>query len=337
MNKNKIQIGVALVLAIFYTLPWIALAEQSRIIEQAFRNGLVIKRIAFLFVSVFLTTILFFQYNFRWKPWLLNRVRFTAAVNFSANALLVILVCFTLVQMTNEFFPRELSRSYLFHYLTRTSLVALVSFLVCHLLDLVAKLEMEKLRSLTLEKQKIENELEVLKAQINPHFFFNSLTSLSVLIREDAKKAMQFVNHLSSTFRYILDKRHLSKVSLKDELAYLESYMFMMRQRFGESLQLDLQVDEILLKKSIPQFALQLVVENAIKHNIISSQHPLTVLILSSQDAILVRNNTQLKKSNNEGYGIGLKNLQLRYSHLQKKKVEIIQTGSYYEVKLPLF
>ena len=336
MNKNKIQVGVALVLAIFYTLPWIALAEQSKLIEQAFRNGLIIKRIAFLFVSVFLTTILFFQYNFRWRPLLRSRVRLQAAANFSANLVLVILVCIVLVQVTNEFFPREASRNYLFHYLARTSLVAFVSFLVCHVLDLVSRLEMEKLKSVTLEKQKVENELEVLKAQINPHFFFNSLTSLSVLIREDAKKAMEFVNHLSNAFRYILDKRQLSKVSLKDELAYLDSYMFMMRQRFGESLQLHLQVDDILLKKSIPQFALQLVVENAIKHNIISAQHPLTVSVLSSQDSILIRNNTHLKKSNNGGYGIGLKNLHMRYSLLQKKKVEIIQTDSYYEVKLPL-
>jgi hypothetical protein len=336
MNRNKIQIGVALVLAIFYTLPWIALAEQSRGLEQAFRNGLIVKRIAFLFVSVFLTTILFFQYNLAWKSWLQDRVRIQAGINLLANALLVILVCIVLVKITDEFFPRETSRNYLFHYITRTSLIAFVSFLVCNLLGLVAKLEIEKLKSLTLEKQKVENELEVLKAQINPHFFFNSLTSLTVLIREDARKAMDFINHLSSAFRYILDKRQLSKVSLQDELAYLESYMFMMRQRFGESLQLNLQVEDTTLKKHVPQFALQLVVENAIKHNIISSQHPLTISISTSNDSILVRNNMQLKKSNIDGYGIGLQNLHYRYSLLQKKKVEIVQTDTYYEIKLPL-
>jgi LytS/YehU family sensor histidine kinase len=203
-------------------------------------------------------------------------------------------------------------------------------------------------------KENIQGQLQSLKAQISPHFLFNSLNSLSTLIAEDAEKAEEFVDQMARVYRYLLQTNqstadedqvnHLT--SLNNELAFIESYYHLLKTRYGEGMYLTINVDEKYLGYLIPPLTLQLLVENAVKHNVIRQSRPLTVEIMSTDDGFLrVQNNLQKKSisgmENLESTQIGLVNIQTKY-HLmaQNKSIvsePVIENGpEYFTVTLPL-
>lgn len=336
-GKYKIVISLSLALAIFYSLPWVALREQPRIQETSIQNVAGGARVAYLFVTVFLTGLLFFQYNFFWKKALLTMgsafVR--NLLNLFFNMLLVIVTCGVLIVISDKVFILNAERLFFIFYLFRNTGIALIVMLVTYVIELVEKSRQDKIEILTLQNQNSETELAALKAQIDPHFLFNSLTSLSGLIRSNSKEALTFVDHLSETFRYTLEKREHRLVTVKDELHFLESYVFMIKRRFAEGFQIVTKIEESHLAKNIPQFALQITVENAIKHNLVSVKNPLTVEIFSAANTLLVRNNLQKKKTL-PGYGIGLANLSKRYQIMSTRDVTITKDDRYFVIELPL-
>lgn len=203
-------------------------------------------------------------------------------------------------------------------------------------------------------KENIQGQLQSLKAQISPHFLFNSLNSLSTLIAEDAEKAEEFVDQMARVYRYLLQTNqstadedqvnHLT--SLNNELAFIESYYHLLKTRYGEGMHLTINVEEKYLGYLIPPLTLQLLVENAVKHNVIRQSRPLIVEIMSTDDGFLrVQNNLQKKSTsgmeNLESTQIGLANIQAKY-HLmaQNKSVvsePVIENGpKYFTVILPL-
>lgn len=186
-----------------------------------------------------------------------------------------------------------------------------------------------------LKRDSISAEFETLKNQINPHFLFNSLNTLTSLIEENPTVATNFVQKLSSVYRYVLSQKDKEKVSLEEELQFIEAYVYLNKIRFGENLNVTIQTDEISGKKEIATLALQMLLENAIKHNIISSKNPLHILIRAAGDKVEVRNNLQ-RKTNVESNGIGLNNIVHRYSFLSKQPVEIEEETNEFVVKLPL-
>ena len=207
--------------------------------------------------------------------------------------------------------------------------------LVAYVIDLLENLRHEKIKTLTLQHQNVETELAALKAQIDPHFFFNSLNSLNVLIRENTKEALAFVDHLSQSFRYILENKEQKLVTVREELAFLESYLFMMEKRFASGLVVNIRIADDLCARRIPQFALQLLVENAVKHNQVSARHPLTIDIYGEPEHIVVKNNLQ-KKQSAKGYGIGLANLSKRYQLIYNTEITVRTGPTHFEVKLPI-
>ncbi len=211
----------------------------------------------------------------------------------------------------------------------------LVILLVTHVVELVDKSRMDKIQILTLQSQNSETELSALRSQIDPHFLFNSLTSLSSLIRTNRKDALEFVDHLSDTFRYILEKREHKVVTVKDELQFIESYIFMLRTRFADGFQIVIDIRDEHLSRNIPQFALQIMIENAIKHNLISANHPLRLEIHSLANDLWIRNNLQPKKIVS-GFGIGLANLSKRYQLISGKDIAVQKTVDHFNVRLPL-
>ncbi len=186
-----------------------------------------------------------------------------------------------------------------------------------------------------LKRDSISAEFETLKNQINPHFLFNSLNTLTSLIEENPNMATNFVQKLSSVYRYVLSQKDKEKVSLEEELQFIEAYVYLNKIRFGENLNVTIQTDDISGKKEIATLALQMLLENAIKHNIISSKNPLHILIKAARDKVEVRNNLQ-RKTHVESNGIGLNNIVHRYSFLSKQPVEIEEETNEFVVKLPL-
>ena len=186
-----------------------------------------------------------------------------------------------------------------------------------------------------LKKDHIAAQYETLKNQVNPHFLFNSFNVLTTLVHKDADLAEQFVRQLSNVYRYVLDSRDKEIVPLDLELKELEAYIFLMKIRFGESLKATLKPINTE-GVSVAPLTLQMLVENALKHNEVSKAHPLSIDVFQEGDYIIVKNNIQIKNSVGESTGVGLENIKSRYTFLTDKKVEISENNDYFIVKIPL-
>jgi hypothetical protein len=187
-----------------------------------------------------------------------------------------------------------------------------------------------------LERQNIESQLEGLRNQVNPHFLFNSLNTLIYLIPEDPDKAVNFVQKLSKVYRYVLESRDAKIIPLREELEFLNAYIFLLKERFGENLQVQIRGLEGDKDAAIVPLSLQMLFENAIKHNVISTEKPLDIEVFAENGHLIVRNNLQKKNQVMDSTGVGLQNIRDRYRILTDKAVEIITSREYFTVALPM-
>lgn len=201
---------------------------------------------------------------------------------------------------------------------------------------LYGKQQMESQQHLALmEREKMRYQFEALKNQINPHFLFNSLNVLASLAYQDADKTNSFVKKLAEVYRYLLTTHDRQTVTLEEELRFTEAYLYLEDIRFGEALQVSIRADRDTPShhKVIPA-SLQMLVENAIKHNTATSKSPLTICIVIGQDGITVSNNLQLRPYVGAKNGIGLANLRNQYA-LHGKELTIKDMEKDFVVKMP--
>ena len=218
--------------------------------------------------------------------------------------------------------------------LVRDLTMAVVVLLVVQLLrsqyyQKTIAVENEALRS-----ENILTRFEALKSQLDPHFLFNSLNTLQSLITLDTEKAENYLQQLSSVLRYTLQNKEV--LSLEEELKCVRAYCEMMQIRYGENLKFEFQIDEKYNNYYVLPLSLQSLIENSVKHNVISSKQPLTVTLTTADDCVSVSNPIQAKTQPEESNGIGLVNLTERYRLKWNKEVEITNDGSTFCVKLPL-
>lgn len=186
------------------------------------------------------------------------------------------------------------------------------------------------------EKRAAKAELEFLKMQINPHFLFNNFSTLASLIEENPQLAVEYVQRLSTIYRHILKEDEQNIVPLRDELGFIKSYLFLYKTRYQDSLQVTIDIPDSTLNKGIATATMQLLIENAIKHNSISRLKPLKIEVFVQDDAIIIKNNINPLIKPVESSGIGLKNISERYMLLNKKDITITHTGDMFLVKIPL-
>jgi two-component system LytT family sensor kinase len=191
--------------------------------------------------------------------------------------------------------------------------------------------EVEKYKAETAQAQ-----LQNLKDQINPHFLFNNLSVLSSLVYKDPDKAVDFINQLSKVYRYLLDNRSNELVTLEEEFHFIHSYIYLIQIRFDKNIFFELDIPEEKLGLRIPPMSLQLLIENAIKHNEISSAQPLVISVRATDDMLEVRNNLQLRSNKEPGSNTGLQNIQHRYSYFTDVPVVIEQSANLFTVRIPL-
>lgn len=187
-----------------------------------------------------------------------------------------------------------------------------------------------------LQKENAIARYESLKNQINPHFLFNSLNTLTAIIHQDADKAVDFVQKLSNSYRYLLTMREKELVDLPTELSFVNAYIFLIKSRYGENIRIDLHIPKDCHNLLLPPVSLQMLIENCIKHNVISKDKPLIIHVFIEQDFIVVDNNLQAKQVYESSTQLGLENIRRRYSLLTEKSVEVIKTDTKFVVKLPL-
>jgi two-component system, LytTR family, sensor kinase len=188
-----------------------------------------------------------------------------------------------------------------------------------------------------LAKANLQSQLEGLRSQVNPHFLFNSLNTLTHLIPENPENAVRFVQKMSKVYRYILEMRDSNTTPLSTEITFLNAYIFLLKERFGDNFQAKIEpYTEGSSKFEIVPLSLQIVVENAIKHNVISAEKPLLIEVFIEHNNLIVRNNLQRKNQVQIGTGTGLENIKDRYALVSDKKMEVIVTPQYFTVVLPL-
>lgn len=202
-----------------------------------------------------------------------------------------------------------------------------------------------------LKKINLQSQYESLKNQVNPHFLFNTLNSLSSLIADEPERAEEFVDEMAKVYRYLLQTNRQTDgtgelTTLATEMAFIQSYFHLLKTRYGTGIQLDVALDDADLKRLLPPLTLQMLVENAVKHNVIHANRPLVIEIKSAPAGrLLVRNNLQRKTTRVLSNQVGLSNITAKYRLLAQHRfgfspdaigVSVVETDPFFTVSLPL-
>jgi sensor histidine kinase YesM len=202
---------------------------------------------------------------------------------------------------------------------------------------LVREAENEKIKKEQLERARVEAELEALKSQIDPHFIFNSLNTLSHLIEERPVKAKQFTDNLADVYRYILQNKTRELVLLREEVTFLEDYFSLLKIRFEQAVQLEIDIDGSSMDQYlIPPISLQILAENAIKHNEFSDALPLVLTVKMEKDELVIHNRVRRKMLRKASSRIGLNNLGERYRLTTNKEIAVAENADDFTVSLPV-
>lgn len=267
----------------------------------------------------------------------LRSIYYKIAMLVFAVGLIVAVVASAFVLLWQKLFIGSYHKSSLFSASLTYSGTAVFISLVYEILFLhkEAELESKIVNQLDLERQYAE--MHVLKNELDPHFIFNSLTALSYLINEDSHKAQLFNSKLAQVYKYLLQNKDKDLITLDEELRFIKDYFLLLQIRFGQKLKLEVHVEEWQAQhiKILP-CALQLLVENAIKHNAFTEGQPLQVLIYMANNQLHVANNVMGKVGYTSSTHIGLKNLSSRYQLVCRKNIVVTQTENNFLVKLPL-
>jgi len=225
--------------------------------------------------------------------------------------------------------------------INQSTLIILIAVIfITHVYEtafMVKESESEIIKNEQLQRAKAEAELEALKNQIDPHFIFNSLNTLSYLIEEKPFKAKQFNDTLAEVYRYILQNKSHNLVLLREEIQFLQNYFLLLQIRFEKAVQLKIQIDERAFEEFlIPPISLQVLAENAIKHNEFSEDTPLLVELTISNGELTVYNVVRRKAMRKASSKIGLRNLQERYRLITSRKISVTETDVDFTVNLPI-
>lgn len=272
----------------------------------------------------------------RWVDWLRFPVRRLFATLIGV-CLLVWFITFILHFTYNYIVYKtelpDIFSSYGFSQFYEVVIVAILVNIVMHGRGFLLNWKQAAIDIERMKTEQVASQYESLKNQVNPHFLFNSLNALSSLVYDDQKAAVQFIRKLSEVYRYVLDKKDQEVVPVKDEMAFVESYIYLQKIRFGDNLQLKIEGEES--SGFVPPLAIQVLVENAIKHNVVSSAKPLEIKIQYKRADIEVSNVINLKKTK-DSTGTGLENLKARYAYLSNVPVDISDKEGVFKVLLPV-
>ena len=226
----------------------------------------------------------------------------------------------------------------LHHYLhpLRDFIMSCVVTGSCYMIYLIRQSQQVQVENQQLRAENLLNQYEALKSQLNPHMLFNSLNTLRSLIRETPGKAQEYLQELSRVLRYTLQENECRSVTLREEMDFVNAYIFLLKMRYEDNLVFDIDLGKEHESKQLPPMSVQLLIENAVKHNEISNRHSLTISVRSDHDSLTVSNPIQPKLTHSGGTGIGLVNLSKRYNLLYKKDISIKEDASIFSVTIPL-
>ena len=325
-------------------LLWMALA--GTIARQWLIPTISWQRQLFLFLGSFMMFNLIWTFHFQFNEWLNRRlpfeknVRWRIVVQLLGGWTIAKTVAFSIgYTVFTHFIPELLTQINKLTIIIIALLVFMVNtviglgFIASHLLK---RWQENALRATQLEKEKVQIQLDSLKNQISPHFLFNSLSSLDSLIDDQPQLARQFLQQLSKVFRYVLQHKDRALVPVETELDFIKNYISLLKTRFDGMFMVHCQLDDDALDGQIVPVTLQILLENAIKHNVISEAQPLTVTIHANGGFLEITNPIQRKRQVETSNRQGLENLKLLYSYLDERPVAFEEAGAIFKVRIPL-
>lgn len=215
--------------------------------------------------------------------------------------------------------------------------IYVVAALYARIYDLLYQRQRMEIKNAQLKTENLSTRYSALMSQISPHFLFNSLNSLSMLVREKHNdKALTYIERLSYVFRYIIQNGQNTLSTVSDELQFIDSYRYLLEVRYADKLFFDIDIDPTYMSRQMPSLALQPLIENAVKHNSITRSKPLTISIYTKDGAIVVANPIIPKIESEISTGIGLQNLSSRWQMITGQEIEVIRTENEFIVRLPL-
>jgi hypothetical protein len=312
------------------------ISENAGVSTRDLRPGIVISQVLISSLAAFITFII--------NYFILRPLDSSQHLNAKRISIAILLTIVSVTVLTDAFFalkhliynePDENRFNVIYSFrdlLIVTIVISGIIFIKTIYDKQSVKIENEKLKN-----EKLLGQYESLKNQMSPHFLFNSLTALRELIDQDAKDAKLYISHLSLVLRYTLSSIDAQSKSLYEELEVAESYLHLVKIRFGTSLRVETSVDDLYKNYRLPPLAIQILIENAIKHNEISKKNPFTIKIVTTTDQnLVVTNPIQERVSKEFSTGIGLSNLSKQYQYLGGKEITISNRNNEFRVELPL-
>ncbi len=291
-------------------------------------------------LSIAVTNSLYFNYLNNKVSWNTGKDHYRILVGFLGSSPLTLFSVWFVRFIIEVGFERQSFESFNKnqHFIDYAGslIISLIISLVFHVIYINKKLQENKVKEQKIIAGNASAQFESLKNQIDPHFLFNSLNVLSSLIEENPDNAQRFTTSLSKIYRYVLDQKDKELVLLQEELDFAKTYMKLLMMRFENSLTYSLPKLPVDSEAKVVPLSLQLLLENTIKHNIVSDKQPLHISIEVEGDYLSVSNNLQKKEVLQSGQGVGLKNIISRYAILTDKKVEVATDAAYFKIKIPI-
>lgn len=333
-RENLSVVYVSIFIALLFHIPLILsrLGERS-FLKDPFSNFFLIELIYQLIFQILFSCLIGFialkkvQKVFSYDLFNIKMV---------LTLILLTILCWLIVSKTQELIFNNIlikdvfyRRSFIRIFISSALMLLTIKLLQLNKQNNFRELENEKLKS-----HFLNSKLENLKAQINPHFLFNSFANLSVLINQNQQKATKYLSSISDVFRYSLSNTDIQIVDLVDELNLLNSYVELYKIRMQGGLSFNIDLPDT--KKKILHMSFQPLIENVIKHNEISEEMPLCIYLIKKGDSLIFKNDLNIKKKSINSNGIGLTNLNERYKILVGKEINIQKSEKYFSVELPL-
>ena len=283
-------------------------------------------------ISEFITTRYGNKIKWEVNPW--KRIAVTLGIVIIVSTLITVLINYVFIVII-------LDVSFTQYLETTLNLMFLQIVIIVFIFTIITGIQFFRmwkeglLREESLQRKALELKLEAMKNQVNPHFLFNSLNTLSTLVHKDPDMAVNMISHMSDIYRYVLEQKDNKVVEWSVEKQFVENYLNLQQIRFANNIRVQIDTGEKKHFYVVP-LSVQMLVENAIKHNVISSDEPLFIQIYVKDNFLVVKNNLQAKLSLKKSVSIGLENIKIQYEILDNRKVEVLKGGGEFTVKLPL-
>lgn len=290
---------------------------------------------------IFITAVLFFVIHLQTRTIRIGSIKINGN-SFWQRLLISIILFFIIDRLLLRFHilmfqPHRSEQLFRFIFNINMVITVILTILFAQIFRLLLNNYHMRLSNESLLKINAETRFEVLKNQVNPHFLFNSLNTINSLIVTDQQAAVNYVNNMSDVYRYVLRSHELNVISLREELHFITAYTHMLKGRYGNKMHIDCAIQPVYRKYQLPPMALQILVENAVKHNIASLNKPLHIRIYTNGKAMLVvENNLQKRNDPAPSTGMGLQNLNQRCKYLSDSDLIIQQTQTHFSVTVPL-